>query len=195
MKLATAFVLVAAIALPCGAADYAVDKGSWMLGGTVGFESLGGDLYENEDGDSETFIEFSPFAGYFVMPGLAVGTKVIFSSASQGDDKDTAFGVGPMVEYYLGGPYSKIFPFASARLGYVSHSEETKAGGETVEFEYTEMSYGFALGAVTMVSRNVAVRGTVFYTIHSKDQKKPEDLDSVDGNQMGLRLGIQSFIW
>ena len=73
MRLALAFLLVAALALPCAAADFAIDKGAVVLGGSVGFEMQGGDLYENADGDSRTVIEFDPGAGYFLMPGLLAG--------------------------------------------------------------------------------------------------------------------------
>lgn len=195
MKIAMAILVVAALALPCNGTEFAIDKGSWLLGGEIGFSSSGGDLYENADGDGETLIQFSPFVGYFVMPGLAVSSNVVFVSTSQGDDKNTAVGIGPMVEYYFGGPYSKWYPFASTRLVFISHSGETSVGGETVDVKHTEMSYGAAIGAAMMVSRNVAVRCALGYAVHSEDQEEPEDLDSVDGNRLGLSIGVQSFIW
>jgi hypothetical protein len=187
MRLALAFLLVAALALPCAAADFAIDKGAWVLGGSVGFEMQGGDLYENPDGDSRTVIEFDPGAGYFLMPGLLAGTRVVFVNSSQGDHKSSSFGIGPVVAYYFGGPYSSMYPFVSARFTWVSHSTENAAS-----VDWSETNISFAAGATKMISRNVGIRAAVFYSI---DSYSPDEGDSIDGNRMGLRIGLESFIW
>jgi hypothetical protein len=194
MKLLTALVLIVALAFPCAAADFAIDKGSWILGGGVGFEIQGGDRYENADGDKVTMISFDPFAGYFLMPGLVAGAQVIFDSETQGDVKDTAYGIGPMVGYYMGGPYATMYPFASVRFNYVKHKDEypDPIGTGTVENKWGGTSLGFSVGATKMLCRNVGVRLALFYAI---DSYKPDEGDSVDGNRMGLRVGLESFIW
>ncbi len=209
MKSAMALLLVAALALPSAAADFAIDKGAWVLGGTVGFEIHGGDLYEVpsdtlQNGDTEklTIIGFDPMVGYFLMPGLAAGAQVIFRSESQGDFKDTAYGIGPTVAYYLGGPYATMYPFASARFNYVKHKEEYPSyAGETVENEWTGTSLGLSVGAIKMLCRNVGIRLSLFYAMDWENVEEPEgypadapDLDQ-DGSRMGLRIGLESFIW
>ena len=185
MRLALAFLLVAALALPCAAANFAIDKGG-VLGGSVGFEMQGGDLYEVE-GDSRTVIEFDPGAGYFLMPGLLAGTRVIFVSSSQGDHSASAFGIGPVVAYYFGGPYSTMYPFVSARFTWVSHSTEN-----ATSLDWSETNIAFSAGATKMISRNVGIRAAVFYSL---DTYSPDEGDSIDGNRMGLRIGLESFIW
>ncbi len=182
MKLATAFVLVAGIALPCAAADFAIDKGSWLVGGTAGFEMWGGDLYEVED-EKATLIELVPRVGYFLMPGLAVGGTLEFMSLSQGETDLSVLGVGPMVEYYFGGPYSKMYPFLSARFNWSKTSNDD---------EFTDTTFGFSAGGIMMLCRNVGLRAAAFYAM---DSTEPEDGDSTDGNRMGLRVGFESFIW
>jgi hypothetical protein len=193
MRVLIACALVLAMALPCSAAYYAIDKGSIQLGGSIGFESWGGDLYEI-DGDGQTLLAFEPFAGYFLMQNLLLGAHVEFTSESQGDYTRSVFGIGPVVRYYFGGEYSKYFPFIAARLDYrttsVDFGDVEPPPG--VFEDVTNMSYGFAGGLTTMVSKNVGIRAALFYMI---DSEEPEDEDSVDGNRLGIRIGVESFIW
>jgi hypothetical protein len=124
------------------------------------------------------------------MPNLFLGAHVEFINDSQGDYTRTVFGMGPVVRYYFGGEYSKYFPFIAARLDYRKTSVDIDDGEPPPDV--TSMSYGFAGGLTTMISKNVGIRAALFYMI---DSEEPEDLDSVDGNRLGLRIGVESFIW
>lgn len=189
MRILTICMLIMVLSLPVSAAYYAIDKGSIQLGGTIGFESWGGDLYEDADEESQSHLDFEPFVGYFLIPNLSLGTHVTFSSFTHGDYKNSIFGIGPVATYYLGGEYSKFFPFISARFDYRKSSTEID-GNESPDVTTTVI--GFAGGITTMVSKNVGIRAMLFYEM---DSQEVEDSDSVDGNKIGLRIGIESFIW
>jgi hypothetical protein len=189
MRAVIACALVLAMAVPCSAAYYAVDKGVILAGGSVGFESSGGDLYENADGDKATTITFDPFAGYFFMPNLALGAHIHFSKETHGDYKASEVGFGPAAFYYFGGEYSKMFPFVSARFDW---KKASSSYDDTDYPDYTYTTIGFAGGVTAMVSKNVGIRASLFYEMDTEEQ---EDQDSVDGNKLGLRVGIQTFIW
>ena len=84
------------------AQEYPVDKGSKMVLGGITFSSIGGDLYENSDGDRATYINVMPSFGYFVIPGLAIGADLLYDRTSQGDDTENTLGIGPKVIYAIG---------------------------------------------------------------------------------------------
>jgi hypothetical protein len=54
-----------------------INKGQWLVGGSVGFESSKtGDI----DDSKETTFNFSPNAGYFFINNLAGGLRVNFQT-------------------------------------------------------------------------------------------------------------------
>jgi hypothetical protein len=167
--------------------DYAVDQGSMMLGGDILFTMTSGDLFENIDGDGTTTIAVNPLMLYFIMPGLAVGGSLQFTSQSQGDNKSSAMGVGPMVAYFFGGDGSKVFPYIGG--GYIYSSNKTENGAE---FKWTTGSIVITAGGVFMLTDAIGVGASAFYTLNSF---KPEDVDAIDGNVMGVRLGVHGFIF
>jgi len=189
VRILVIYALVMSLVLPASAAYYAIDKGSIQLGGTIGFESRGGDLYEDADEESQTQISFEPFVGYFLIPNLSLGTHVTYTSFTHGEYKNSAFGIGPVATYYLGSEYSTFFPFVSARFDYRKTSTEIDGNDSP---DVTTTVIGFAGGITTMVSKNVGIRAMLFYEMNSQEV---EDSDSVDGNKIGLRIGIESFIW
>jgi hypothetical protein len=186
----TACVLLLILAVPCPAAYYAVDKGSIQLGGSLGFETSSGDLYE-ANGDGESVLGFEPFFGYFIMPHVALGWRFQFTTWSQGDDDDwSVLAIGPVLAYYFGREYAKMYPFISAHVEWRQRSA-TAAGQELPD--ETSTSMGLAVGLTSMVSKNVGIRSALFYNV---DNIQVDDTDyDESGAKIGLRVGIESFIW
>jgi len=165
-----------------------VDKGSINLGGVIGLTIQGGDLYENQNGDKRTIIDVNPSLLYFIMPNLAVGAELVYSSTSQGDAKETAMGIGPKVAYFVGNENSKAYPYLGFAFGYGTWKQE---GG--MEFEGTMMRLTPVAGAVFMVSKNVGINIEAFYQMDSSKLKDADE--STKGNQMGVRIGVAGFIY
>lgn len=193
MRALIAWALVFVTAVPCSAAYYATDKGVILAGGSVGFESSDGNLYEDQDGDKATTISFDPFVGYFLVPHFAVGAHLHFSKIVNNryshDFDSSEIGFGPALFYYFGREYSKMFPFVSARFDWMKESSSLDTYDPP---DRTYATFGFAGGITAMVSKNVGIRTALFYQF---DSEKEEGEEKVGGKKIGLRVGIESFIW
>jgi hypothetical protein len=66
-------------------------KGDWLVGGNLTINTTSGNSEFN----------LMPSAGYFVANGLAVGGEIIVDFGKSGDLKNTAFGIGPFLRYYI----------------------------------------------------------------------------------------------
>lgn len=171
--------------MPLAAQDYAIDRGSVTLGGSVSWSSAGGDLYENTEGDRYNSILLNPWMLYFITPGLAVGGDLYVESESQGDLDAQTIAAGPAVAYYFGGAESKVYPFISGNLGYGKITTSVWDGSGLI--------FGAGAGAAFMLSQSVALTAGGTYrirdlTINQLDQ-------SFGGNTFALRLGVQAFLF
>jgi hypothetical protein len=174
-----------------------IDKGSMQLEGGIVFNSLSGDLYENSNDEGQTFFAVRPGAFYFVIPNLAVGAELDFSTWSQGDANTAEIGIGPKVLYAFDLDKSrtevkgKIYPFVGAAFIYTSITQNSGASGAgDVKSSMTRMSLG--AGALYMISSAVAVSASVVYDI---DKWSPDEGSSLDGAVLQFGVGIASFIY
>lgn len=158
---------------------YAVDRGSMIVGGSVGFSSFGGD-FRGED--RLTLISINPSLLIFVAPHVALGGTINFTSLSSGGATDTFFGIGPTVMYFFGDAQSKTYPFLSGSLIYGRDNDA-----------FTKIDFRFAGGAAFMIAKNVALSGSAFYVIESVRHKDAGK--STSGNTFGAELGIAAFIF
>src|SRR5687767_7520560 len=110
-------VLIAACLLVSSNAIFAqVNKGQWLAGGNISFES-------QKQGDAKaTSFNFSPDAGYFFIDNFAGGIRLDFSSykVKDADDATTSFGLAPFVRYYFLPAAQKVNVFADASFGFGS---------------------------------------------------------------------------
>lgn len=165
------------------AQSYAIDKGSYLLGGTVSFSSEGGDdiLY---GGERVSTLTLNPSFAYFVTSGLALGADVLYSSASSGGASITSLGLGPNLAYFFGGPTSSAYPFISAGIAYTSTDVGVTLSGFGADVS----------GGVTfMVARNVGLTAEAFFQTSSLSADELDD--SFGMNTFGLRGGVTAFIF
>ena len=181
------------------AQDSPISKGSYQLGGGISFQSWGGDLYENGDGDGETVIEFNPFVNYFIANGLAIGGELDFSSASQGDAKSSGFGIGPQISYYFNvgqrtETKGSIYPYIGASFSYAT---TTFNGGDPgdVDIKFSGTEIGLFGGAAYMLNEYVAIFGQLEYDIHSLKMTEPVESDSESGKVLQLFTGFTFFLY
>lgn len=175
---------VLAFASTCAASAqpaYAIDKGSFLVGGTAGFQSQG---YEDVDG-RQTTITLNPTAGTFIVPGLAIGGEAIITRTSFDDLSSSTLGIGPFLAYFFGGPDSGTFPYFSGGVSYVSNDTE----GTTLSGFGADVAAGVAI----MLARNAAISLEGFAQFSSLSADGFEG--SLGSNTFGARGGVSVFIY
>jgi len=95
----------------CLGADYATDKGSNMFAITAGFVSAGGDLYEDDQGNSSTTLLIMPGMARFISTNFGLGGDLLILNSKQGDTGLSTLGLGPKMMNFFGGPGSKTYPY------------------------------------------------------------------------------------
>lgn len=193
-KLLLVGLIVAAFTASAIAQDSPIDKGSMMLGGTVHFQTRGGDLYKESVVDYKTSISFNPFVGYFVASSIIVGldfeyTKHSFDSDTLGT---TTLGIGPMAAYYFNLDASRtevkgsIYPYVKAFFKYCTEKMENDDDKKKVT------TFGGQAGINYMLSNAVAVDLNVLF---ASDSRKSGDQASVSGTEITVGAGIACFIY
>ncbi len=179
-------VMMAAGFAMAGDMPDALMKGSWELGGGFSFKTTSGDYYENTDGDGSTDFSIHPDLGYFIMDGLVVGASLEFSSHSQGDVSNGTFGLGPFVNYYFPLELGPGHPYG--HLSYLYNSMSFDNGTTDGSDSFTRLMLG--VGYDVPLNEHVGIYGLIHYDM---DSFTPDGGDAVDGNQMGLMVGLKVF--
>ena len=191
MKNLTVFTLSLLLILPAllVAQEYAVDKGSMLVGGEAYFASMGGDLYKDLDDNKMTVMTISPTLMYFIAPGLGIGADLEFTKTSQGDLSSTTMGIGPGIAYFFGDASSTMYPYLSA--SYVLGSEKVKYDSDEVKVSTGNIV--FRGGIMFMAAKTTGIGIAAFYSI---DSAKGEGADeAIKGNVMGVGVTFASFIF
>ncbi len=188
----TAILLLAGAVM---AAETPVDKGSMVVGGTAYFMTQSGDWYENADGEGVNTIALEPSIGYFVAPSIMVGGRILFESESQGDNKETIFGIGPEVGYYFNLDATRteakgaIYPYVKAFFVYAQYKDEWTGGDETTDITM----FGGQGGGVFMLSNAIGLNASVKF--QSESYKEDDADESVSGTSLQVGAGITAFLW
>ncbi len=96
------------------------EKGSWLLGGNIGYSST----HETETGNSSTYSTFTlnPKIGFFPVNNFAVILNTNYISESSGNFSDHSLLIGPALRYYFPGSESVRF-FVGSGVGFGSTSD------------------------------------------------------------------------
>jgi hypothetical protein len=166
-----------------------LSEGRKQVGGSIMFQSMSGDLYENSDGDAMTVFQLSPSATMFIgFPGLAVGGTLNFANGSQGDFSSNTWGIGPIVQYYFGADQDKEFyPFVSGAFIYTSMTTDDG----TNEVEATQTRIRLSGGGLYLLNNNVGLNAQLTFDM---DSMTPDGGDAIDGNVFGVEVGFSIFI-
>ncbi len=151
-------------------------KGTWLLGGTAGFNSS----KPNASGaKSTTNLGLNPNVGYFVMNNLAVGASLDFNSASYDGDGYTQFAVGPFVRYYIVDLGAKAKLFGQGQFGYGSFKfkDEDAVGN---------IAWGLSAGVAYFLNPSIALEGSLGY-----NSSKSTEENAVANNTFGFNVGFQ----
>jgi hypothetical protein len=161
------------------AQDYAIDKGSYLLGGSFQLDSSGDS--RDDDDDRRTLLSIGSGVSYFIVPGLALGANAQFSRFSEGGSSSSSFSAGPQIAYYFGGPSSTFFPVVSGRADYGDFGDLSRVGAD------------LAGGATFMAARNVGISAEAFYQTYrySRDNNRGD----FTHDSFGIRGGVTVFIF
>jgi hypothetical protein len=156
----------------------AVNSGAWMLGGSLGFNSI---KYDGAD-EANTAFNISPNFGYYVINDLAIGVRLSFYNESYGDESDSQFGAGPWARYYI--VKSPVFAQAGIDFGSTGldlFSLLADEGSSTIHF---------GAGYSWFLNNSVAIEPLLQYSIYSAD----DEGFIGDYNRFGFNLSVQAFI-
>lgn len=213
------FILLSALLL-CGfnnlySQRFAVDKGVWMLDGslTLGAQrsmgtrtvTLGTITQESSQSLSSIFITASPSIGYFVSPNIMIGGQANLSGQisfnNQGNSTDVGQNtilLGPRVGYYYGNSESKFYPFVTVAALYGrSEATSTLLGGTGSGIvNLTQLNIIGNLGVAYMVAKNLAVTGGIFYSSASNSGSfLGRTIDYPTVSSVGIQFGVAGFIF
>jgi hypothetical protein len=164
-------------------AQFAVDKGSVLVGGSVSF------TLNRVNGITSTQFIFNPQALVFVIPNLGVGGSVQFISISSSGFTQTLIGIGPTLAYYFGDKSSSAYPFLRGGFLYTS----TSSGGSSSSITGTIID--FAGGVTIMASKSVGIELGVFLQIINQSQTFSGRTFNSDSGSAGVRAGVSAFIF
>ena len=195
-------VMLFLISIPLLAQEFIVDKGVVNIGGTISFESRGGDLYEVYEVYDEEFVKemrvsvlsLNPSFLYFIMPNLSIGGEILYDHISAQEETFSLFGIGPKAAYFFGGEGRGSYPFVGASFLFAKPGEDgTITVARNFYPEGTLIRITPFVGMVFTVSKNVGVSVEAYAKIDSFKAKGGDK--SYKGDILGLRLGIAGFIY
>ena len=159
------------------ASAQAVNSGAWMLGGSVGFNSIKSD----GDDNSETYLNVSPNVGYYIINNLAIGARINFVSYSYDGESESQFGFGPWARLYV---VNSLFAQASIDFG------STGMDFFSLLADEGSSTLNFGIGYSLFLNNSVAIEPQLQYSIYSGD----EDGILSDYTKFGFNIGIQAFL-
>jgi hypothetical protein len=168
--------------IPVLCQEYAVDKGSLNLGGTLGFQSAGGDYY-NYQGERTTILVLNPEIRYFFFPHIALGLDIGFTSSSQEGSGGHALSLGPALVHFIGGRESDTYPYWGLALLYLHGPGDPKYLGRS----QSGCDFRITFGVANMVSSQIAVFTQINYHIQKYERKS--------GDVIALSVGLGGFIY
>ena len=154
-----------------------INKGQWLAGGSIGFES---GKFGDFDASKFTSFEFSPDAGYFFMQNLAAGARVSFQTMKfKEQDATNSFLFSPFVRYYFLPATRRVNILADGSYGLGSMKNEE--GSETFN------QFAIAAGPAVFLSPNTALEFTLRYSSAGGDAYGGDDRLK----NFGLNVGFQ----
>lgn len=160
----------------------ALSKGSYTLGGNVGFSSTSMD----GSSESQSYFYFNPSCGYFFIDNFYTGLSLSYTHTSLGNATNNALGIGPSIRYYFSA--EKLNPF----LG-LSYTYNKTTNGN---YDYTNTNFMLSGGADYFVNSYFAIEGSINYSFIN--YKYPQGYyinNEAKGTIFNLGFGVKYFIF
>lgn len=186
------------------------EKGTWMLGGNIGFSTSSSTSKSNGttvDGPSYTNFNISPMAGYFIMDRLAVGLDLNYSSFSSTTkqkntagnnvdltDKSSDIIVSPMVRYYyMMNDKAGLFGHLGVGFGSRSSSNQSLVNDAVTTTESPSSSlFNLTVGPgfVYFLNPSIGLEASVLYSSMSSSYTPTGASDKVTNASSGVSVNI-----
>ena len=170
--------------------QFATDRGSMTLGGSIYLSSLGGDAYKDNSGNRTFEFGINPDFTIFVVPSLAIGAEFNFSMYSETDYSNNSFGIGPEIVYYIAGHNDqKLYPYIG--LSYFFSASSYKNTASDISGDSKNSRTVIKAGLLVMLSKSVALNTQFNYRSNVFGLGD----NPTSGNGIYLGVGIKAFIF
>lgn len=188
------FLTLTAVTALSLAANAQTEKGKFVVGGQVAFEST-----KVKDTDNKaTGFSINPTVGYFVADNWAVGTGIGYGwgkaeFANAPTVKTDAFKVAPFVRNYVGEGQFKFFSQLSVPMAWGKTTTETALGDVKAKTQNigVEIAPGFAFFPTNKIGIELKVRGLYFESDKNKATDVTVNKFGLDANSFAPTLGVQ----
>jgi len=164
-----------------------LEKGSWMVGGSLGLSSSTTPTYYGNN--TITQISISPKAGYFLIDRLAAGLSINstfdhnhYPNSSPSSYNDNLYGIGPFARYYFL-PTQKpanILVEVSDQYSWITYTGQSG--------HLRENTYGFAAGPAFFLNPSVSLECTLGYAWTKTSGYNPEQNSHTFRTAIGLQI-------
>jgi outer membrane protein len=178
-KLVVLVVLISS----CIIAQQGIMKGSYTVGGNIGFSMHS---VEDSENDQTTFT-FRPNLGYFFIDQLYTGIQLQYIHQSAGDYSSNSYGIGPEVRYYF--ILDKINPFLGLRYTY----NKGTAGDENIEI--TNTWFTMSAGIDYFVTDFFALEASLNYSLINLKVTYNNNSNDADATEFNFNIGAKYFIF
>jgi hypothetical protein len=180
----TVLVFVLSVSIVTFSQDFA-KKGTWELGGSVGFTSVTNVRAGTSDpqGATSTF-SLSPEAGYLITNNFEVGlVPLSYTSSSYNGNTESQFNVivAPAWNFDL---QSNLYPYVAGLIGYGSVSTGSNS--------YSGLNYGVSAGVKYQVAKSSMLRFGLSYLMATRNPSGASD--RYGENILEIMAGFSVFI-
>lgn len=191
------FLTLTAVTALTFASQAQTEKGKFIVGGQVGFETS---KVKDTDNKGNSF-SINPTAGYFVSDNWAVGTGIGYSwnKTERADDPDftqesNAFQVAPFVRNYIGDGQFRFFSQLSVPMAWGKTTTTTNIESEAKFERYgVELAPGFAFFPTSKVGIELKVRGLYFESDKNKTLDRTTNTFGLNANSLAPSIGVQFY--
>jgi len=188
------FLTLTAVTALSLAANAQTEKGKFIVGGQVGFETS-----KTKDTDNKsTGFSINPTVGYFVADNWAVGTGIGYGWSKEEFTtnptlKTDAFKVAPFVRNYVGEGQFKFFSQLSVPMAWGKKTSELATGDvkEKTQNIGVEIAPGFAFFPTNKIGIELKVRGLYYENDKNKTTDVSTNKFGLDANSLAPTLGVQ----
>src|SRR5690606_11034692 len=190
------FLTLTAVAALTAASQAQTEKGKFIVGGQVGFETS---KVKDTDNKNNSF-SINPTVGYFVSDNWAVGTGVGYNwskaeTTADNSIKRDAFQVSPFVRNYIGNGQFRYFTQLSVPMSWGKTTTEVLSAETKSKFENygVELAPGFAFFPTSKIGVEMKVRGLYFESNKNKTADVTTNKFGLDANSLAPTLGVQFY--
>ena len=167
-----------------------INKGQFLIGGNISFESIKNEVGNNSNSNFRTTNFFiSPNVGYFIIEKLAGGIRFDFRSyeqASPNNLRQTNTSLSPFLRYYFLPSTKKINAFID--IGYLNYRTKFRNGTSSPYIERSN-GYNISAGPIIFLTDQIALEFTVGYK-HTISNNVYYNSSSIFSSGLGFQIHL-----